>query len=81
VQRVIADSLRFALANPAAPLPTMRDHAQELDDPVLIQHVDLSINDQTLDLGPLGQRALDELCFRATAVGLGSGGRLEIFQG
>jgi 1,4-dihydroxy-6-naphthoate synthase len=81
VQRVIADSLRFALANPAAPLPTMRDHAQELDDAVLMQHVDLYVNDQTLDLGPLGQRALDELCVRAAAVGLGSGGRLEIFQG
>ena len=81
VQRVIADSLRFALANPAAPLPTMRDHAQELDDPVLMQHVDLYINDQTLELGPLGQRALDELCVRAAAVGLGSGGRLEIFPG
>ena len=81
VQRVIADSLRFAFANPAAPLPTMRDHAQELDDPVLMQHVDLYVNDQTLDLGPLGQRALDELCVRAAAVGLGSGGRLEIFPG
>ncbi len=81
VQRVIADSLRFAFANPAAPLPTMRDHAQELDDPVLMQHVDLYVNDQTLELGPLGQRALDELCVRAAAVGLGSGGRLEIFPG
>ena len=81
VQRVIADSLRFALANPAAPLPTMRDYAQELDDAVLMEHVDLYVNDQTLDLGPLGQRALDELSVRATAVGLGSGGRLEVFQG
>jgi len=81
VQRVIADSLRFALANPAAPLPTMRDHAQELDDAVLMEHVDLYVNDQTLDLGPLGQRALDELSVRAAAVGLGSGGRLEIFPG
>ena len=81
VQRVIANSLHFALANPAAPLPTMRDHAQELDDAVLMQHVDLYVNDQTLDLGPLGQRALDELCVRAAAVGLGSGGRLEIFPG
>ncbi|MEI8317908.1 MAG: 1,4-dihydroxy-6-naphthoate synthase [Planctomycetia bacterium] len=81
VQGVIADSLRFALANPAAPLPTMRDYAQELDDAVLMEHVDLYVNDQTLDLGPLGQRALDELSVRATAVGLGSGGRLEIFPG
>ena len=81
VQGVIADSLRFALANPAAPLPTMRAHAQEFDDAVLMEHVDLYVNDQTLDLGALGQRALDELSARAAAVGLGSGCRLEVFHG
>ena len=81
VQGVIADSLRFALANPAAPLSTMRAHAQEFDDAVLMEHVDLYVNDQTLDLGALGQRALDELSARAAAVGLGSGCRLEVFQG
>ena len=80
VQGVIADSLRFALANPAAPLPTMRGHAQEFDDAVLMEHVDLYVNDQTLDLGALGKRALDELSARAAAVGLGSGCRLEVFQ-
>jgi len=81
VQRVIADSLRFALADPTAALPTMRAHAQEFDDAVLMEHVDLYVNDQTLDLGSDGQRALDELSARAAAVGLGSGGRLEIFPG
>ena len=81
VQGVIADSLRFALANPAAPLPTMRDHAQELDDAVLMQHVDLYVNAWTLRLGDVGIRALDELALRAMAVGLGRGGRLEVFAG
>ena len=81
VQRVISDSLRLALADRAAPLATMRDHAQEFDDSVLMAHVDLYVNDWTLDLGPVGQRALDELSDRAAAVGLGSGGRLEVFQG
>jgi len=81
VQRVISDSLRLALADRAAPLPTMRDHAQELDDRVLMAHVDLYVNDWTLDLGPLGQQALDELSARAASVGLGSGGRLAVFPG
>ena len=81
VQRVIHDSLRFALADPAAALPTMRAHAQEFDDRVLMQHVELYVNDWTLDLGAEGRRALDELSRRAAAVGVGRGGRLEVFAG
>ena len=81
VQRVIHDSLAFALSNRDAPLPTMRAHAQELDDRVLMQHVDLYVNEWTLDLGPLGTRALDELSARAASAGLGTGGRLQVFAG
>ncbi len=59
------DSLAFARAHPAAALPTMRRHAQELDDEVLWQHVALYVNEHTTDLGPLGRRCLDELARRA----------------
>jgi 1,4-dihydroxy-6-naphthoate synthase len=78
VQEVIRDSLALALGDPDAALPTMRAHAQEFDDRVLMQHVDLYVNDWTLDLGPTGARALDELAARAAAVGL-PGGRLRVF--
>lgn len=78
VQAVIRDSLEHALADPAAALPTMRAHAQEFDDGVLMQHVELYVNDWTLDLGDVGRRALAELASRAAAAGLG-GGRLEVF--
>ena len=81
VQRVIHDSLRFALADRDAPLPTMRAHAQELDDHVLMQHVDLYVNEWTVDLGAVGIHALDELSARAAAAGLGTGGRLQVFAG
>ena len=81
VQKVIHDSLAFALSNRDAPLPTMRAHAQELDDRVLMQHVDLYVNEWTLDLGSQGTRALDELSARAAAAGLGTGGRLKVFAG
>jgi 1,4-dihydroxy-6-naphthoate synthase len=77
VQRVIHDSLAFALAAPASALPTMRAHAQELDDNVLRQHVELYVNDWTLDLGDTGRRALDEFATRAAAAGRASG-RLEV---
>ena len=81
VQGVIRDSLSFALADRDAPLATMRAHAQEFSDDVLMQHVDLYVNDWTLDLGSTGRRALDELSARAAAVGLDAPARLEIFAG
>jgi 1,4-dihydroxy-6-naphthoate synthase len=85
VQEVIRDSLRFALADPAAALPTMRAHAREQEDDVIMRHVDLYVNDWTVDLGAVGRRALDELSARAAAVGLcssaGASGRLEVFSG
>ena len=81
VQRVIHDSLALAMADPAAPLPTMRRHAQEFDDRVLRQHVELYVNDWTLDLGATGRQALAELSARALAAGRGAGGPLEVFGG
>ena len=80
VQQVIHDSLRFALADRQAALPTMRRYAQEFDDQVLMQHVDLYVNDWTLDLGIEGARALDELSARAASIGLGTGSRLRVFS-
>lgn len=81
VQRVIRDSLEWARARPAEALPTMREYAQEFDDRVLEQHVELYVNDWTVDLGETGRRALDELSARAAAAGLGDGARLEVFRG
>jgi 1,4-dihydroxy-6-naphthoate synthase len=80
VQHVIHDSLRFALADRQAALPTMRRYAQEFDDRVLMQHVDLYVNEWTFDLGVEGARALDELSARAASIGLGTGRRLRVFS-
>jgi 1,4-dihydroxy-6-naphthoate synthase len=81
VQGVIHDSLALARANPAAALPTMRAHAQEFADDVLMRHVELYVNDWTLDLGPVGRRALATLSARAAEIGLGSAAPLEVFAG
>jgi 1,4-dihydroxy-6-naphthoate synthase len=80
VQGVIRDSLTFALRDPAAALPTMRQHAQEFDDRVLMQHVELYVNEWTLDLGDTGARALDELSARAREIG-SAGARFHVFAG
>lgn len=58
---VIRDSIEYALENRAETLPTMRRFAQELDDEVLFQHVDLYVNQWTIDLGEAGRNALKAL--------------------
>ena len=70
VQRVIRSSLEFSLANPITALPTMRRYAQEFDDSVLMKHVDLYVNEWTVDLGDVGGRALAMLNHKAKQVGL-----------
>ncbi|MBI2480093.1 MAG: 1,4-dihydroxy-6-naphthoate synthase [Planctomycetia bacterium] len=79
VQAVIRDSLEYALANREATYPTMRRYAQEFDDEVLLQHVDLYVNEWTLDLGSTGQDALNQLSDRAVAVGLVATKGIEVF--
>ena len=70
VQEVIHDSLQYSLADRHAPLATMRQYAQEFNDDVLMQHVDLYVNEWTVDLGAVGIAALNELSRRATAANL-----------
>lgn len=61
----LSESLALATHDPDAALPTMRRHAQELDDDVIRQHVALYVNEHTADLGPLGRDCLEELARRA----------------
>ena len=82
VQRVIHESLLHAISDPQGALPTMRQYAQEFDDEVLMKHVDLYVNDWTVDLGPLGSAALEELSSRGRRAGLISEtvGPMEVFR-
>ncbi len=82
VQAVIQDSLRYAMSHREDTLPTMRRYAQEFDDEVLMQHVDLYVNDWTIQLGAVGQTALNELSDRAQQIGLVKKGskRLEVLE-
>ncbi len=70
VQSTIRESLEYAVAQPSAALPTMRHYAQEFDDRVLMQHVELYVNDWTLDLGEVGRAALHEMSLRAQRAGI-----------
>jgi 1,4-dihydroxy-6-naphthoate synthase len=75
VQSVIHDSLTYGLAHREETIPTMRHYAQEFNDRVLMQHVELYVNDWTVHLGAVGQAALKELSERAQKIGLISRGQ------
>jgi 1,4-dihydroxy-6-naphthoate synthase len=70
VQAVIRASLEYGQEHPGEALVTMRQHAQEFDDEVLMQHVDLYVNRWTQDLGKTGRSALDSLSQMAKSIGL-----------
>lgn len=70
VQAVIHDSLRMAIADPDSAKPAMRRSAQEFDDGVLMQHVDLYVNQWTVDLGDVGRTSLAKLSQMAASIGL-----------
>lgn len=79
-QDAIADSIEYAMRHPDQAIPTMRKHAQEFDDDVLMQHVELYVNQWTRDLGNEGKLALDELSRRSADAGVTDGSTsLEIF--
>ena len=73
VVQVIRESIEYGLQHRQETLATMREHAQELADDVIFQHVDLYVNDWTLDLGDVGRRALHQLAEAAQQAGISSG--------
>jgi len=66
VADAVRDSIRWGLEHREACLPTMRAHAQEQADDVLWRHMELYVNERTLDLGSEGRRALSLLQERAS---------------
>jgi len=70
VNRVMRRSVEYAFANRTASLPFVRANAQEMSEDVMYQHIDLYVNDYSVDLGREGRRAVEVLFERARAVGV-----------
>jgi len=70
MNRVMRRSVEYAFANRTASLPFVRANAQEMSEDVMYQHIDLYVNDYSVDLGREGRRAVEVLFERARAVGV-----------
>jgi 1,4-dihydroxy-6-naphthoate synthase len=67
VNRVVRRSVEYAFANRSASLPYVRAHAQEMSEEVMYKHIDLYVNEYSIDLGAEGRRAVCTLFERAAA--------------
>ncbi len=61
VERVIRRSVEFALANPEQTMDFVKPYAQEMDESVMLQHIELYVNDYTVSLAKEGRVAVDHL--------------------
>ena len=61
VNRVMRRSVEYAFAHPDASRAFVREHAQEMSEDVLQRHIDLYVNEYSIDLGAEGRRAIETL--------------------
>lgn len=70
VDQAIRSSLDFARQNPQLPRNYIKKHSQELSDMVIDAHIELYVNDFSLNLGEQGVAAVEVLMTRAEERGL-----------
>jgi len=58
INRVIRRSVEFAFANPKSGLEFIRSHAQEMSEEVMYKHIDLYVNQYSVELGEEGKKAI-----------------------
>ena len=70
VNRLINKSVAYAFANPQSSMPYVKLHAQAMDETVIRQHIQLYVNNFSLDLGETGMNAVNLLFDKAEESGL-----------
>lgn len=70
INRVLRKSVEFAFANPKSGLGFIRQHSQEMSEEVMYKHIDLYVNQYSVDLGGEGHKAIRILFDKAMATGI-----------
>lgn len=66
INGLIRKSVEYAFANYPALPDYVREHSQEMSEDVMRSHIDLYVNNYSLDLGPDGHQAVSKLLHIAT---------------
>lgn len=70
IEAAIGESLKYAYAHPELVINYCKDHSREMDPAVMKSHIDLYVNDFSLDLGTEGLEAVKRLFAEAEARGI-----------
>jgi len=81
IDSALRASVEFAFANPQQPQDYIKQHAQELEDDVIRSHIQLYVNDFSVDLGAEGVQAVETLFARAEKRGIIPRCELPLFIG
>ncbi len=69
-EKIIKKSVEYGLANNQTAVNYIKKHAREIDDNVIKNHIDLYVNDFTLDIGDQGEKAINMLFETARSKGI-----------
>ena len=70
VEHFIKDSLQYSWANYPVLSAYVQQHAQEMEEAVMRQHIDLYVNDYTKSLGTVGRKAINKLFAESASRGI-----------
>ncbi len=70
VEHIIRESICYGLENPHASRHYIKNHAQELADEVVDQHISLYVNDNSIQISSQGLNAINTLFERGRSAGL-----------
>lgn len=59
INRVLRKSVEFAFANPKSGLEFIKQHAQEMSEEVMYKHIELYVNQYSVELGKEGRKAIN----------------------
>jgi 1,4-dihydroxy-6-naphthoate synthase len=79
LERWIRASVEHAFTHPSASTEYVALHAQEMNEEVRRRHIDLYVNEHSIDLGDEGERAVYTLLARAAEAGIAPGAGRGLF--
>ncbi len=80
LNRSIRSSIEYAFAHPDKVKPYIRRHAQEMDESVMQQHIELYVNPYSMQYGDDGEAAIRDLFDRAERAGIVPKSKRSMFE-
>ena len=79
INRLIRKSVEYAYAHTNEIMPYIREHAQSMSDAVMMSHINLYVNQFSIDLGETGRNAVKNMFLMASSKQLVSGIKSDFF--